>query len=488
MKPNYRKRHIRLFIQLMALCLLCSNSACEKTNETVTEPDLEEEIIGGDVEFWMTRGDKSVLFEKQDSLPWTDTSSGYTTITVDSSQRFQEIDGFGFSLTGASAYVINQMSEPEKTALLEDLFLTDDDAIGISYLRISIGASDLSAAPFTYDETPDGEADENLDYFTIAEEQADLLPVLKRVVALNPDIKILATPWTAPTWMKSNLSFVGGELEKAYYDAYALYFIKYIQAMANEGIIIDAVTVQNEPLHDGNNPSMYMSAADQTEFVKDHLGPKFEANNILTKIIIYDHNLDRISYPLSILADADAAQYIDGSAFHLYAGDISSLSTVYAAYPDKKVYFTEQWTSANGDFAADLQWHVSNLIIGATRNWSSNVLEWNLATDTNYGPYTVGGCDQCQGALTIDGDAVTKNVSYYIIAHASKFVRPGSVRIASDSSDDLQTVAFQTPEGKTVLIVLNNSTSITTKFSINFNGKMMSSSLWSGAVGTYIWD
>jgi len=121
MKPNYRKRHIRLFIQLMALCLLCSNSACEKTNETVTEPDLEEEIIGGDVEFWMTRGDKSVLFEKQDSLPWTDTSSGYTTITVDSSQRFQEIDGFGFSLTGASAYVINQMSEPEKTALLEDL-------------------------------------------------------------------------------------------------------------------------------------------------------------------------------------------------------------------------------------------------------------------------------------------------------------------------------------------------------------------------------
>lgn len=161
---------------------------------------------------------------------------------------------------------------------------------------------------------------------------------------------------------------------------------------------------------------------------------------------------------------------------------------MHAAYPDKKVYFTEQWTSANGDFGDDLKWHTSNLIIGATRNWSSNVLEWNLASDSNYEPHTVGGCDQCQGALTIEGNSVSKNVSYYIIAHASKFVRPASVRIASDSSDDLQTVAFQTPDGQKVLIVLNSGTAVSTKFNISYNGKAFTSSLWSGAVGTYIWN
>lgn len=482
------KRHIKHLIPFLAICMLCSNSSCDNTSVPFTEAEPEEEIVGGDVEFWMTRGNESVLFEKQDSLTWTNSSNGFTTVEIDSTQIFQEIDGFGFSLTGGSAYVINQMAESKKSELLEELFLTEGDAIGISYLRISLGASDLSSKPFTYNETPNGESDINLDYFSLEEEQADLLPLLKRIIVLSPEIKILATPWTAPTWMKSNKSFIGGELEKEYYDVYALYFIKYIQAMADEGITIDAITVQNEPLHDGNNPSMYMSANDQKEFIKSHLGPKFEENSISTKIIIYDHNLDNTSYSLSILSDDDAAQYIDGSAYHLYAGDINSLSSVYTAYPDKKVYFTEQWTSANGSFSDDFKWHMSNIIIGATRNWSSNVLEWNLASDSNYEPHTIGGCEQCQGALTISGNSVVKNVSYYIIAHASKYVRPGSVRIASDSSDDLPTVAFQTPDGKKVLIVLNNGSDISTKFNISYKDKTFTSSLWSGAVGTYIWN
>jgi glucosylceramidase len=475
-----------------AVCLFtlisCGKGRADDTLTTDNEIDTQAETTGSEVEFWMTRGNKSVLFEKQDSLSWQATEDGLVTIKVDSTQVYQEMDGFGFALTGGSATVINQMAEQKKSELLQELFLTTGNSIGVSYIRISLGASDLSSEPFTYDETPNGEPDLNLDYFSLEIEQEDLLPILKQIIQLNPEIKILASPWTPPIWMKTNKSFIGGELNKEYYDVYARYFVKYIESMAEEGITIEAITVQNEPLHDGNNPSMYMSAEDQADFIKTALGPRFEESNINTKIIIYDHNLDRIDYPITVLNDSEAYNYIDGSAFHLYAGEISSMSTLKAQFPDKNLYFTEQWTGSNGDFGGDLKWHVSTLIIGATRNWSNNVLEWNLASDPNFNPHTDGGCSMCQGALTITGDSFTRNVSYYIIAHASKFVRPGSIRIASDTSDELQTVAFISSEGKKVLIVLNNETSISTKFNIQYKGKNFTSSLWSGAVGTYIWD
>jgi glucosylceramidase len=471
-----------------------SSSDTKMDTQTITidedDPDASESI-GTEVEFWMTQGNQAVLFEKQEDdlvFGYGSESSSDITIEVDTTTSYQEMDGFGFALTGGSAQVINQMDDQERDALLEELFLTDSNNIGISYIRISIGASDLSAEPFTYDETLDGAEDLDLENFSLTDYDSDLIPVLQSIIELNPDIKILGSPWTAPIWMKSNASYIGGELLSDYDDVYANYLIEYINEMENNGITIDAITIQNEPLNDENNPSMYMSASDQTDFIKNHLGPKFAENNISTKIIIYDHNADNTAYPLSILADDEAAQYVDGSAFHLYAGDISSLSTVHEAYTDKNVYFTEQWTSANGDFGDDLQWHLSNLIIGATRNWSRNVLEWNLASDPNYEPHTTGGCDACQGALTIDGNSVSRNVSYYIIAHASKFVRPGSVRIASNTSDELETVAFKTPDGEKVLIVLNNSTSTSTNFNIQFNNTTISSSLLSGAVGTYVWN
>ncbi len=478
------------FVVVVSLFTLtsCCNGADDHKITPDNETDGQDETKAGEIEFWMTRGDKSVLFEQQDSLSWQAISDGLLSIDVDSTQTYQEMDGFGFTLTGGSATLINKMTEQKRGELLNELFLTTGNSIGVSYIRISLGASDLSAEPFTYDETPAGEADLNLDYFSLEEEQDDLLPVLKQIIQLNPDIKILASPWTAPTWMKTNKSYIGGELKKEYYDVYARYFVKYIQWMAEEGITIDAITVQNEPLHDGNNPSMYMRAEDQADFIKTALGPRFEEGNIKTKIIIYDHNLDRIDYPLTVLNDSEANQYIDGSAFHLYAGEISSMSTLQAQFPDKNLYFTEQWTGSNGDFGGDLQWHVSNLIIGASRNWSKNVLEWNLASDQYFNPHTDGGCSMCQGALTITGNSFARNVSYYIIAHASKFVRPGSIRIQSDTSDELQTVAFLTSEGKKVLIVLNNGNSISTKFNIQYKNKIFTSNLWRGAVGTYIWD
>ena len=230
---------------------------------------------------------------------------------------------------------------------------------------------------------------------------------------------------------------------------------------------------------------MKMLSPEQRDFIKNNLGPAFLTAGLATKIILYDHNCDHPEYVTNILSDPDAARYIDGSAFHLYGGDISALSQVHNAFPAKNLYFTEQWVGGPGNFGGDLRWHIQNLVIGAPRNWSRNVLEWNLASDPSYNPHTDGGCTKCEGALTI-GSAVTRNVSYYIIAHASKFVPAGSVRISSTMISNLPNVAFRTPEGRKVLIVLNNSNTIQ-RFNIGFNGKKVITSLSNGSVATYVW-
>jgi glucosylceramidase len=437
---------------------------------------------------WLTTPDKTALFARQPAgLRFEKTaSSNYPFIVVDDTKTFQEIDGFGYALTGGSATLIHSLPEATQDALLKELFLADSTHIGVSYLRVSIGASDLSDTTFTYDDVPAGQTDEQLQHFSIAPERKDLIPVLKKIVALNPAIKILGSPWTAPVWMKTNNSFKGGSLKPEYYSAYAQYFVKYVQAMQQEGIVIDAITIQNEPLHGGNVPSMVMQPAEQAAFIANHLGPAFRSAGIKTKIIVYDHNADRPDYPITVLNDAGARPYVDGSAFHLYGGPITALSEVHNAYPDKHVYFTEQWVGGPGKFPTDLQWHVSTLIIGATRNWSRNVLEWNLAADTAYKPHTIGGCTKCLGALTIDGDKIARNVAYYIIAHASKFVRPGAVRIASNVAGELNNVAFKTPDGRRVLIVVNNGSSPQT-FNIRYKGKTATAALSNGAVATYVW-
>ncbi|HVF95742.1 MAG TPA: glycoside hydrolase family 30 beta sandwich domain-containing protein, partial [Flavisolibacter sp.] len=390
-------------------------------------------------------------------------------------------------LTGGSAEVINTLNASKKGELLQELFGSAATSISVSYLRISIGASDLNATPFTYDDMPAGQTDLTLANFSLAPDMTNLVPLLKEILAINPNIKILATPWSPPVWMKDNNSFIGGSLQLQYQAVYAQYFVKYIQAMKAQGITIDAVTPQNEPLHPGNNPSLLMPATQQTEFIKAHLGPAFQAANITAKIIIYDHNCDKPDYPISILNDPAAKAFINGSAFHLYAGDISALSTVRNAHTDKAIYFTEQYTASNGNFGGDLKWHLKNVIIGSMRNWSRNALEWNLANNSSFGPHTPGGCTTCKGAITIDiANTFTRNVAYYIIAHASKFVPPGSVRIASTSSGNLQNVAFKTPAGKRVLIVENDGGN-GEAFNIRYNGKWTVVSLEAGAVATFIW-
>lgn len=237
-----------------------------------------------------------------------------------------------------------------------------------------------------------------------------------------------------------------------------------------------------------------MTAPEQTDFIKNHLGPLFKSLHIDTKIIVYDHNADRPDYPIYILNDKEARKYIDGSAFHLYNGETSAFSDVHDAHPDKNIYFTEQMTVQFGrdENAKGPEIHVAGsvswLLIGATRNWSKNVLEWNLAANSKFTPYTDrGGCDMCQGAISVDGDSVTKNMGYYSVAHFSKFVRPGSVRIASNEVTNVSNVAFKTASGRKVIIVSNTSKE-DQKFCIRYKNKSAELSLPAGSVATYYWD
>lgn len=438
---------------------------------------------------WLTKADRSALFEQQKvPLTFKTGEAAATTITVDDKQHYQPIDGFGFALTGGSAMHIIRMSAGSRAALLKNLFAVTGNDIGISYLRLSIGASDLNEKVFSYDDMPSGQTDPTLKHFDLGPDKTDVIPVMKQILAINPAIKILGSPWSPPAWMKTNNDTRGGRLKPDCYPVYAKYLVNYIQGMKANGINIDAITIQNEPLHPGNNPSLLMVAPDEADFIKNNLGPAFKAAGIKTKIIVYDHNADRPDYPIAILNDPAARKYVDGSGFHLYGGDISALTDVHDAHPDKNIYFTEQMTvEPENQSTINIAWPVKSLIIGATRNWSRNVLEWNLAADPEYKPYTDrGGCPMCQGAVTIDKNEVKKNVAYYSVAHASKFVRPGSVRIASNSSDTLPNVAFKTPDGKKVLIVANTGDNAQ-DFNIKYQGKILAVKLDKGSVGTYIW-
>lgn len=474
---------IFLIAILTSLVAECSPSSPQPTPTPPTPP-----VVTNDVDFWLTKGDQSVLLKKQSTvLGFGTVYNMYPNIEVNDAQTFQTVDGFGYTLTGGSAEVINQLTAVKKQELLQELFGSSENSISISYLRLSIAASDLNSAPFSYDDMPTGQTDANLANFSLAPDMTNLIPVLKAILAINPNIKIMATPWSPPVWMKDNNSFIGGSLQPQYYGVYAQYFVKYIQKMKAEGITIDAICPQNEPLHPGNNPSMLMTASQQAEFIKNNLGPAFQTAGINTKIVIYDHNCDRPDYPIAVLSDTAANPFIDGSAFHLYGGDIGVLSSLHNTFPTKNVYFTEQWTSSEGNFGGDLRWHAKNVVIGSMRNWSKIALEWNLANNSSFGPHTPGGCSQCKGAITINSaDSYVRNVAYYIIAHASKFVPFGSTRIASNLQGNLSNVAFKTPAGKIVLIVVNDGNNAE-QFNIKYNGRWITSSLESGAVGTYVW-
>lgn len=469
-------------IRFQFLLLVLSFLACKRTPEE--EQPLPVPVLPVQVTTTSASGANLLYSKTIDFAAGKD--DRFSTIEIDTAQKFQTIDGFGYTLTGGSAMLLHQMGAAERAALLQELFGKNSNSIGVSYLRISIGASDLDAEVFSYDDLPTGQTDPDLLHFNLSKDTLHLLPVLKEILTINPKIKLMGSPWSAPVWMKTNGNPVGGNLKPQFYATYARYFVRYIQAMGAHGIQLDAVTPQNEPQHGGNNPSMVMSFVQQADFIKNHLGPAFQAAGISTKIVVWDHNCDNPAFPIAILDDPAAKPFVAGSAFHLYGGDISALSQVHEKHPDKALWFTEQWTGSTGTFEVDLKWHIKNVIIGSMRNWSRVALEWNLANDPTFNPHTPGGCTQCRGAVTIDGSKATKNVSFYIIGQASKFVPAGSVRLGSNLPDQLQNVAFRRPDGKTVLLVLNESADLRS-FNISASGQVITATLQGGTAGTFVW-
>jgi glucosylceramidase len=437
--------------------------------------------------FWLTDPKSGILFQKQADSN-SDLGLPTAEISLYPDSTYQSMDGFGFTLSQGSATHFLAMSDSARKAALQELFGDGEKDIRISYLRLSVAASDLNAFPFSYNDLKDPKGtDHTLSQFSLSYDTLDVLPLLAQILEINPKVTLMASPWSPPIWMKDNRDTRGGSLLPEFEASYAQYLIKYIQEMGKRGFTIDALTIQNEPLHPGNNPSLLMLPEQQARFIGQHLGPAFRQAGIKTKIIVYDHNADRPDYPITVLSDPKANPFIDGSAFHLYGGQIEALSEVHRAFPDKHLYFTEQWVGSPGNMEGDIAWHIKNLLIGAPRNWAKTVLEWNISSNPSLKPHTDrGGCDRCLGAITIDGDAVTRNPAYYVIAHASKLVDPGSYRIGSSKAEGLSNVAFLRADGKQVLIVHNESKA-TKQFEIRSGNKHFKASLPAGATGTWLW-
>ena len=412
------------------------------------------------------------------------------TIDVDETRTFQTMTGFGAALTDSSAWLIGtRLSAEQRDELMTKLF-DAEQGIGLSQVRHGIGATDFSLQNHVYSNGPNGDGDTNAAHFSIDYERSYFLPVMQHALSINPALRIMGTPWTAPAWMKSPSELNGGALRPDAYAAYAEYLVAYLQAFAHEGVPIESITVQNEPLHESAGyPTMQMHANEQANFIGSHLGPALKQAGLETQLFVFDHNWDEPEYPIQVLNDAAARQFTTGTAFHCYAGDVSAQSRVQEVHPDKEIRLTECTGSTGSDFGADMHWWMRNLFIGGTRHWASAVLMWNLALDENSGPQN-GGCTDCRGVVTIDSTTgqVTYNGEYYALGHASLAARPGALRIESSHSDAaIDSVAFLNPDGSKGLLVLNERAEAT-PITIRWRDQTFSYELPAQAVATFRWS
>lgn len=459
------------------------------------------------VNAFVTTADQSMVF-KPLSIPLDNGSSAdANTIVLNPAVKFQEMDGFGAAITGSTCYNLLKMKPEDRTALLKETF-DPVDGLGYSYIRISMGCSDFSMDEYTHCDSV------GIENFAIHElDKRDLFPILKEILAINPKVKIMSSPWTPPIWMKVNNlkdlkpfpSWVDGQLNPAYYQDYATYFVKFIQAMEKEGFMIESTTIQNEPLNRGNSASLFMTWQEQRDFIKTALGPAFKAAGIKTKIVAYDHNYnydypdkeecaDQVGYPEHIYADADAAQYIDGAAFHAYGGDKSEMLRIHTVRPDKNLYFTEISIGEWGDgysFANDLMWNMREVGIGTINNFCKAVMVWNLMLDENHAPYRPHGCNMCLGAIDIsskDYKTMVKNSHYYAMGHLSKVIKPGAFRIETKGmqQDGVYYTAVLNPDG-TYGLVLQNDTDAEVDIRVSADEQTFNCKVPSRSVSSFIW-
>ncbi len=430
---------------------------------------------------WVTSSDQSKLLQKQPNLTFGNSANG-TKITLNEATKYQNIDGFGECMTEGSAETIYSLATKQQDSLMNLLFNVETGA-GMSVMRITVGASDLGNGTYTYSLVAGDTALNNFSFKGV--DSTYLIPILKKAIAINPNLKILACPWTPPVWMKTNNAYQGGNLQTQYYGAYAKYWVKYIQGMKANGIPIWGITVQNEPLNGGNTPSCTWTQQTEATFDNVYLGPAFKAAGITTKIIAYDHNCDVTAYPIYVCT---TSTYVDGAAFHLYAGPISAMTTVHNA-TKKNVYFTEQCTCSD-NFSGNYSGHMRDVFMGALTNWSKCVIEWNLSTDANLGPHTNnGGCGICVGGVMVNNPtSFTLKASYYTFASFSKVIKTDAVRVATTSTNNnLLTIAAINPDGSRGVVVYNNTGSTAT-FDVVWNNQAVPFTLNNSATASFLWQ
>jgi glucosylceramidase len=441
---------------------------------------------------WVTTANQSRLLSQEPDLQIRSTADAFpVVIDVDEGTIYQAMVGFGAAMTDASAYLIQHKLGAQHDPILQELF-GRNPGIGLSFMRVPMGASDFSTHDYSYDDMPAGQTDSTLARFSLAEDRVDKLPALKAALAINPQLKLVGSPWSPPGWMKTTGSLIQGTLRPEYYASLAEYFRKFIDGYATEGVPMYAITLQNEPAYEpADYPGMRLDPPARAEVIGKHMGPLFVSAGIQALILDWDHNWDLPSSPLAVLGDTLARKYVNAVAWHCYAGDVSAQDNVHAVYPSKDAYFTE--CSGGGwalVWADNLKFFVGTLIIGSTRGWAKGVALWNLALDENAGPH-LGGCGNCRGVITINSGTgfVTRNVEYYALAHASQFVRPGAHRIASTTNvGGLQSVAFKNADdGTKVLIVLNTATA-EVSFAVHVGGKAILYAIPAGAVVTIRWS
>ncbi len=463
---------------------------------------------GPTVSAWITTPDMTNLLTPGASTSFGTGTSQSNTITVDPSQTYQTMDGFGASITDSSASLLYQLPQSQRDTVMASIF-SPTSGIGMSMLRQPLGSSDFTNGPFyTYDDMPAGQTDPTLAHFSIAHDQAQIIPLIRQAISLNPQLKVVVAPWGQPAWMKDNDSLVGGHVIPADYQVYAEYLLKAVQAYEAAGVPIYAMSVQNEPQNRTplGYPGTDMPVAAEAAIIND-LGPLLQANGLgNVKIMAFDHNWSEHPNDLASAAalgedpepnyasdilNTSASQYIAGDAFHCYYGDASAQTTIHNQFPNKDIWFTEcSGSHAAGQplsqyFSDTLNWQATNVLVPAIQNWAKSIILWNLALDSNGNPHNQG-CGTCTGTIAIDGTTITYNAEYYLTGQLSKFVQPGAVHIGSNDAGDLHNVAFKNPDGSYALLVSNIGGGTQT-FGISFNGQLANYTLPPNALATFTW-
>ncbi|UMP05839.1 ricin-type beta-trefoil lectin domain protein [Amycolatopsis sp. EV170708-02-1] len=456
------------------------------------------QAAGETVNIWLTTTNDSrgvnVTRGLQQQSPITfaaGTGTGQQTITVDENTTYQQFEGAGASFTDTAAWLMKgsgALSQATRDETMRKLF-DPVSGIGVNFIRNPLGSSDLARFSYSFDDLPAGQTDPNLAKFSIAHDLDSILPLTKQAREINPATKVMASPWSAPPWMKDNGDFKLGWLKAEYYPAYAQYFVKYIQAYQAQGVPIHYVSVQNEPTCCASYPSMNWNGAGLQYFTKTNLLPALKG--LSTKVLALDWNWDKYAEFGAPTMDDTAIRTdpnFGGMAWHGYGGDVAQQTRVHDQYPDVPAYSTEH---SGGTWVSHQQAEDMANIVDYTRNWSKSFIKWSLAVDQNMGPHN-GGCGTCTGLITVhNGDSrhgqVDYTVEYYTMGHLTKFVKPGAYRISSNDNSAVRNVAWKNPDGSKALIAYNTS-GASQNVRVNWGGQSFTYTLPASTSATLTWS